>query len=142
MKSGARGHEPWLAAAAICAAGLFLRLAGIGRPSFWFDEASTLLAARLPFGAPWPLVEPPLFTWLMKAWLALPFGGSEAFARLPAALLSAACLPLVYVVAKEWLKPGGALLALALAAVSPFEIIYAQEARMYSGLVFFSLVST
>jgi len=134
-------REPAIAVAALCLLGLVLRLLLLGSHSIWFDEAVTILAATRP-GGEFLLAEPPLFTWLLRGWLALPLPSSEFITRLLPALLGAASLPFAYRVAREWLPSRGALLALALLACSPWEIAFAQEARMYSLVTLLTLFST
>lgn len=144
-RRGLRRH-PWLIPLALGAAGLALRLLRLGASSYYFDEAVTVLVARdWSFAGPdgaFPLTEPPLFALLMKAWLAAAGTVGEAWARLPGALASAAVLPLFYLLARAWLDRSAAVLALALAATAPYQIAYAQEARMYSLLVVLALAAT
>ena len=85
-------------------------------------------------------VHPPLYYLLLSLWL--PLGSGEGHVRLLSALFSVASIPLMYFVAKaiyEDIRAG--LIAAAILAFSPFQIWYAQEARMYAMLTFLVLAS-
>lgn len=123
--------------------GLVLRLFHLGAQSFWHDEAlSALLAAK-----DWSSillttaqdVHPPLYYLLLHAWLLL--GRSEAVIRLLSALAGVAAIPVTFALAqaifesrpvyKDLAQQIGLLSALFM-AIAPFQIVYAQEARMYT----------
>ncbi len=85
---------------------------------------------------------PPLYSLLNHFWMRA-FGTAPAIMRLLPALLSALALPVSYWLARELGWRGRApLLAVALIAVSPFQIAYAQEARQYSLLVLCTLAAS
>jgi uncharacterized membrane protein len=67
---------------------------------------------------------------------------SEFFLRLPSVLFGIASLPLAYMLARELTSTRIALFSVALLALSPFHIWYSQEGRMYSQMLFFSLLSS
>lgn len=144
----------------ILLAGLSLRLFGLGHGSLWHDEAFTGLVSPLPWGRFWAAllgdVHPPLWYLIERGVLAT-LGRSDVALRLPAALCSAAALVWFYwllfsygsirIRCLERIQHYGAGLefepalthpvkcaALALMALSPFQIYYAQEARMYAAL--------
>lgn len=131
-------RSSWLHGAAlpaVIAAGAILRFAALGRHSFWLDEAygadvarqplATLLAGRVGDGH-----TPPLYYVLLHLWMRL--GDGDAWLRALSATLSVAIL----VLAAWWLRRrfGAriALLGTALLAISPHQVYFAQEARMYS----------
>jgi len=123
--------------------GLSLRLIGLGHGALWHDEAFTGLVAPLPWPRFWEAllgdVHPPLWYLVERASLAI-LGRSEVALRFPAALCSAAALYLFWRyfcsdAATAPLPRAARLSALALMALSPFIIYYAQEARMYSALI-------
>lgn len=75
---------------------------------------------------------PPLYYLMARQWAEW-FGSSVAAMRSLPALLSLLALPLMYWLCLEW--TGSSLVAwigIGLVAVSPFHILYAQEAREYS----------
>jgi mannosyltransferase len=127
-----------IALLAITAVGLGLRFFRLGSQSYWLDEAISLSIARANLSTILTNAiqssHPPLYYLVLKAWLALGVGVSEAAARLPSALLSTAAIPAVYMMARTLFpqKRRLGLLAAGLVAVAPFVIVYAQEARMYA----------
>lgn len=75
---------------------------------------------------------PPAYYVAERLWVRL-FGSSVAAMRSLPALFGVLALPLVYLLARELFdSTETALLAVALVAVSPFFVLYAQEAREYS----------
>ncbi|MEG4231966.1 glycosyltransferase family 39 protein [Microcoleus sp. Pol11C3] len=75
---------------------------------------------------------PPLY-FLMARWWMQEFGSSITASRSLPALLSLLSLPLMYALAQELFASNlTALLATALLALSPFDILFAQTARQYS----------
>jgi mannosyltransferase len=125
-----------LAVGILTAAGLALRLADLGRESFWLDEAGRAAIAALPLGAiPHAVgvveLSPPLYHLLLHGWLRLVGGGDFAL-RLLSALLGAAAIPATYALGRELVGRRAALLAALLAAVAPLYVGYAQEAAMYA----------
>ncbi len=113
--------------------GAALRFWRLGQRSFWFDESLAIyrgLSADLAgvLSAP-PQVEPPLYYALLHFWLVQ--GADETTARAFSALMSSVALLLAWLVLKRLLPPPQALAALALFAFSPFQVLYAQEARPY-----------
>jgi hypothetical protein len=127
--------RPWRdrAAVVLILAGTFLRFQGLHRRGIWHDEAVTLWRAGLPdwsqvLHAP-PWVEPPLYYLLLHGWV--PWFPGEG-ARLLSAAFGSAALVLAWLVLRRELARNEALAALALFALSPFEILYAQQARPYT----------
>jgi uncharacterized membrane protein len=75
---------------------------------------------------------PPLY-FLLARWWMQQFGSSLTASRSLPALLSLLSLPLMYALAQELFASNlAALLATALLALSPFDILFAQTARQYS----------
>jgi uncharacterized membrane protein len=70
------------------------------------------------------------------------FGQSEFFLRLPSALFGFASLPVFYILTQELTSKRVALVSTFVLAVSPFHVWYSQDGRMYSQLLFFSLLSS
>ncbi|NET03372.1 MAG: hypothetical protein F6K16_01265 [Symploca sp. SIO2B6] len=75
---------------------------------------------------------PPLYYILLRFWVQL-FGNSVAVTRSLSALISLLVFPCVYWLCLELFEsPLVGAIAIALIAVSPFHVLYAQEAREYS----------
>jgi uncharacterized membrane protein len=83
---------------------------------------------------------PPLYALLMNRWLTI-FGGSDFALRAFSATLSALSIAATYLLGVALLGRRIGIFAALLQAVSPFDIAYAQEARMYSLLVFLATIS-
>lgn len=130
MFSGDR--EPLLTWAVLLL-GCALRLTGLTVHSLWYDEGATIHVAVAE-----SVVEalrgdrhPPLSFLLFREWAHLG-GWGDAWLRLLPALMGCASLWLFRALAKRMLEPATALAALALFALSPFQLWHAQEVRMYS----------
>jgi uncharacterized membrane protein len=125
--------------------GSALRLYGLDRQSAWADEITTLLITdpALTFAQFWHLalsdVHPPLYYLLLRSWSAV-LGQSDVAARLPSAIFG--ILTVATAACVKPLPAPGRLAFMALLAVSPGAIEYAQEARSYSLLLLFSTVVT
>jgi mannosyltransferase len=124
-----------IALLAITGVGLGLRLFHLGSRSYWLDEAISLGIARNDVATILTNMvqssHPPLYYLSLKGWLALGLGGNETTVRLLSALLSTAAIPAVYALARVLFDTRTALVSAGLMAISPFQVLYAQEARMY-----------
>lgn len=122
--------------------GAALRLARLGAQDLWYDEAATAWIARLPLPdllqAVAGDVHPPLW-YLVEAAAVRFLGNTEWALRLPAALCSIAALALIPSLSLSLLGRGAGvrvgLVATWIMALSPFQIWYAQEGRMYALLL-------
>lgn len=117
---------------------LALRLFHLGAWSFWEDEALTILVARQPLVRLLSIlatadVHPPLYFLLVKIFMSL--GQSELIIRLPSALCSAAAVGVLYLMGRDMFDKRVGLVGALLMAVSPLQLLYAQEARMYAQLL-------
>lgn len=116
--------------------GVLLRVATLGSKSLWFDEAYTVRHAAEPISQIWPAnatvadPHPPLYYAGLHYWLQVA-GQSEAAARFPSAVMSVLNLGLIYLLGRRLFGNRVALIAVKLLALSPLELWYAQEARMY-----------
>lgn len=123
--------------------GVALRLFNLGARPLWYDEAGTSWMASLPFdrmvAATAADTHPPLY--LALEWLTVgQFGASPAALRWPSALASIGSLWLAWRLAQRLkLPPAAALAGSAMTALAPFQIHFAQEARMYSLVQFLFL---
>lgn len=125
--------------------GLALRVHGIARESIWLDEAVSIRSSQ---GSVSEVCQanardttPPLYFLGLLVWRTV-FGDSDALVRSYCTAWSMMGLALIY--AFGCLLGGHRLgsTALLLAAVSPFDIYYAQEARMYAQMAALGLLSS
>lgn len=137
-----RGHELAILLL-ILAMGAPLRFAGLARQSLRVEEAWSLAVSRT---SPAAIVErcasdvhPPGHLLLLHAWAAP--SPDEAGARSLSAAAGLGAVALVWAVGRLFLPPAAALGAAALAAVSPYLLWYAQEARVYSLLLLATLAA-
>jgi uncharacterized membrane protein len=130
---------PW----ALTLAALALRLFRLDREPLWFDEAYTALSVVKPVGEIFALLHgegnAPLYYLVMHAWTAV-FGDGPFALRLVSALFATAAVPILYWVGAQMFSRRAGLIAAGLAALSPLQIHYAQEARMYGMMPLFALV--
>lgn len=116
-----------LAAAAL----RFYRLAG---QSLWADEGSSVALAGRTFAQIARHtafdIHPPLYYWLLKIWVTM-FGSSEIGLRSLSAGLGVGLMWLIWALGARLFNRRVGLIAAFLAAVSPLQVYYAQEARMY-----------
>src|SRR3989339_214456 len=112
-----------------------LRICGLADESLWLDEA--ISAARISHSYSDLLSDAdshrqgPLYTLNEKAWCD-EFGNDEFNLRFTAALFGICAVLLVYLLGKELYDRNAGLIAALFAAINPFAIHYAQEARPYS----------
>lgn len=120
----------------ISGVGVGLRFYALGAKTVWLDEAFSLWLAHQPLVDMWAWLikidqHPPLYYSLLHYWILL-FGDNQGAARALSALCSGLALPLFYGASRYLLPPRTALLAILLLALSPFQLRYAQEVRMYA----------
>lgn len=125
----------WGAVAVLTIIAFFMRRTNLGVQSLWFDEADLIARASdsLPniFGNFLKAGENgPLYTLLMHFWLQI-FGSGEVAVRTISMLSGTAAVPLIYLAGR---KLGGGwvgLIAAFLLTISPYNIWYSQDAKMY-----------
>lgn len=121
------------ASIAIVVVGIGLRLARLDVHSIWIDEAGTILVAQADdiVAALRADRHPPLSFLAFRAWMNL-FGEADAVLRLLPAIVSSISLVILARLARSWLEPRAAVIAVALAAIAPIELWIAHEVRMYA----------
>jgi len=133
MSSG-KSWLPTLLLLLILLLALGLRLYGLDAQSLWNDEGTSVALAQRDLGTiardAGHDIHPPLYYWLLSGWLRLA-GTSEAAARSFSALLGVVLVLLTYALGRELMARWAGLAAAFLAAISPFQVYYSQEARMY-----------
>jgi uncharacterized membrane protein len=148
-----------------------LRFTGLTFDSFWLDEgyqtvvesygAGQNAEALLNFSGKLTLIElpkpkpisvllsnfrsvdplcPPLYAIVMNRWLTI-FGGSDFSMRALSAAISTMSVVATGLLASLLLGPLSGCFSALLQAVSPFDIAYGQEARMYSLIVLMATLS-
>ncbi|PKO01989.1 MAG: hypothetical protein CVU43_10115 [Chloroflexi bacterium HGW-Chloroflexi-5] len=132
---------------------ILLRCGAMLNRSFWYDEAfsiliseqgpQAILAGTLTMDEPSVTadIHPPTYYFLLDGWMRL-FGRSILAARLLSLLLGIGILVNIFLLTKELLGASSALLASFLVAVSPFQVQFATEIRMYALLTFFLTLAT
>lgn len=134
-------YSPQILIAALVA-GAGLRWFQIGRSSFWYDETFSTLTARLSLSQIISNValdvHPPGYYVLLYYWLQL--GQTEAFIRALSVVFSLAAILAIYGFT-AWLfdRATAALSALGM-ALFPFQVYFGQEARMYSLVIFLTVL--
>ncbi|GAB4572029.1 MAG: hypothetical protein Kow0077_10330 [Anaerolineae bacterium] len=129
-----------------------LRLVNLGGRTLWYDEAFAVLFAEkgpaaMLYGTLTPVaggaadIHPLLYYTLLNGWIQL-VGQSVVAVRLFSVLVGMLSLAVVYRLACEWFGRSTAWVALTIAALTPFAIQYAQEARMYALMSLWLLLAT
>lgn len=136
-RAAVREHWYDLSLLGLVLAGVVLRFWDLGQPYLSYDESFTALAAQLPLGrliaATAGDVHPPASYLLMWLFTHLAGGVTPLTLRIPGAICGALALVQVPRIARLLgLGQAATLAALALFALSPFQIHYAQDARMYA----------
>lgn len=137
------GFDPWLAA--LLAVALGLRFYDL-EDGLWYDEVLTLVDyARLPFGDLLTSFESQNqhFLFSLLARLSVVVFGEHAWSlRLPAAAFGVAGIWALYAFARQVGERREALLAAALLTFSYHHVWFSQNARGYTGVLFFTLLSS
>jgi len=129
----------------LTAIGSLLRLFNLGFNSLWLDEAVTYYYATLPFDELWQMLRngsefnPPLF-YVLESFMVY-LGKDEFVLRLIPALAGIVTIPVVFWMGKEFSDRNCGILCAALVTFSSFLIFYSQEARAYSLLLLFVVLS-
>ena len=113
--------------------------------SFWLDEGISVEIARLPwqqflFVLRHREANMALYYLLLHFWLMM--GSSEGFIRGLSVLFSVATVPLLYALGTRLFGRATGLLAAWLLAINAYHVRYAQEARGYALVVFFSVLAS
>lgn len=119
------------AALALAAALRFFNLTG---QSLWNDEGTSVALAGRSLGqitlSAAADIHPPLYYYLLHYWLRL-FGPGDAAARSLSALLGVGLVGLTYLLGQRLFGRLAGVAGAFVAAAYPYQVYYAQEARMY-----------
>jgi mannosyltransferase len=137
---------PWSIVIALTFLAGLLRLVGIGEEAFWKNELFSVYWIKNPFEFLLTRgliteTNPPFYFVALKIWTAL-FGTGETAVRSLSAVASTASMPLAYLLGVELAGSTAAgLIAATLLALSPVQLFFAHEARVYAFLPLFVLVT-
>lgn len=128
----------------ILAVATLMRAWGIWSIPLWYDENFTLLVARLPLDRMMLAIQgdvhPPL--WYLTVWPIIQLGAPGWAMRIPAVIFSMLGLCIFWrILGKLQVARVPALIAFGIMATSPWQLYYAQEARMYAELQFLVLLA-
>jgi mannosyltransferase len=128
------GGRSWVLVVGVLIIAAGLRFYRLDAQSFWNDEGNSARIAErslasITAGAAGD-IHPPLYYYLLHVWRGV-FGASEFALRSLSAVLGVLLVWLTYLIARRAFSHGVGVLAAFLAAINPFQIVYAQEARMY-----------
>jgi uncharacterized membrane protein len=140
---GKPGAAHWITLAAIIVAAILLRVVAIDAQGLWSDEAFTIVLADWSISDMFLLPTDPtpfLYYAIHKAFL--PADASIAAIRSISVVAGVLSVGLMYVLGRLAYGKGGGLLAAALLAVWSIHVDYSQEARAYSLLFFFTLLTS
>ena len=122
-----------------------LRVANLTTQSLWADEGNSVrLSERsldLVIAAARADIHPPGYYLLLWGWVRL-FGRGEATVRSLSVVVGLALVGLIYLMGRRWFGPPVGWLAAFCAAVSPFQVVYSQEVRMYILVAFLGAGAT
>ncbi len=136
--TGQRAGRQRLISAGLLALILFLafglRFYRLDAQSLWNDEGTSVALAQRDLVSiardSARDIHPPLYYWLLSGWVRLS-GTGEAAVRSLSATLGVVLIALTYALGRRLAGRWIGLTAALLAAVNPFQVYYAQEARMY-----------
>jgi uncharacterized membrane protein len=111
-----------------------LRFYNLSGQSLWSDEGNSIALARRGFVEIAQRtafdIHPPLYYWLLKIWIT-GFGDSEIGLRSFSVVLGIGLVYVIGLLGTRLFNPRVGLIAAFIAALSPFQVYYSQEARMY-----------
>ena len=121
-----------------------VRLIGLSLDSLWFDEVFSVRIARLGLREIISLaandVHPPLYYLLLHFWTRL-FGETESAVRMLSVVFSVLTVFVIYHLALKLFDRRTAIFTALLTTLSPLQVFYAQETRMYAQLACLSTIS-
>lgn len=124
----------------IFAIGISLRLYNLDKFSLWFDEAHGIARAQ---NLEMPVIDkdaaPPLYIFFLRYWARIT--DTEFGLRLPSAIIGSISILMAYSLGKLLFTEKVGIFTAFLLSISPLHIYYSQEARMYSFMTLFTLLS-
>lgn len=127
----------WALAGGVALMALALGLSHLGAPSLWHDELVHVYVAKHIAAAGWPALPSGnlypssiAYNYLLALFVGI-FGDAEFVVRLPSVLLGACNAVLVYVLCRDWLGRSTAIAAALLFVISPWQVAWMRQARLY-----------
>src|SRR5512140_2372016 len=115
-------------------AGFALRLYHLGAASLWYDETVSLYLARQDLVSLTTHtagdIHPPFYYYLLHVWGSLA-GWSDFSSAFLSLVFGILLVALTYRIGREWFDRQTGFLAAFLVALSPYNLWYSQEVRMY-----------
>ena len=135
----------WLVIIFITLFGGWLRVLLLANKGMWLDESFSVWVANHSVADMLQWIvridqHPPLYYLLLHYWIALN-GDTPYYARLLSVLFGAGTIPIIYLIGKRISGAVVGLVAAVFLALSPFNIYFAQETRMYTFLMFNAAVA-
>jgi hypothetical protein len=113
-----------------------IRLYKISFHEFWYDEVMAILISRHPLKN-WT---PPFYYIFFHYWNKF-FPSNFFWARIPSLIFNFLTIIIFYMLAKKFWNKRIAIIGSLIAILSPFQIWYSQEARLYTMSGFFTVIS-
>jgi mannosyltransferase len=122
-----------------------LRFFRLGTKSFWLDEATSAVLARVDKQVFVDAIihrqaNMLLYYVFLRGWIGL--GGSESVVRGLSVVAGVAAIPAIYLLGTRLFGPKAGRVAALLLSVHAFHIKYSQEARAYSLFMFLTIMSS
>jgi uncharacterized membrane protein len=141
---GIEEAAPWIVIAITLLGGV-LRILLITKNGMWLDETFSVWLANhnLEEMLSWIAKidqHPPLYYLLLHPWIGK-YGDTPYYVRLLSVLFGTITIPVIYQIGKRMSGASMGLVAALILALSPFNIRFAQEARMYTLLTFNAAVA-
>jgi len=131
-------RSTYLIVLAVTLLGLTVRLSGLGRLDFWYDEI-VLRNYSLTGSSLYTPTEPPLMAWLLYAVVSWTKSADAFLFHLVPAILGTLAIPVAFVLAERVSRSRTiGIIAALLTALSPMAIYYSREARPYALLMLVS----
>ncbi|MBI4995130.1 glycosyltransferase family 39 protein [Candidatus Peregrinibacteria bacterium] len=115
------------------------------RGTFWFDEIFSVHFSSLPWkeALRYWLIEtnPPFYTFFLRFWLKIAPVSNELLVHLPSLIAGLASIALLYYFAQKFFSKRAAIASALFFALSDITIFLNTEARGYSFLIFFAILS-
>jgi uncharacterized membrane protein len=140
-----QSRRPLLVLSVLLLVGAALRLHDLAAESLWLDEAFAITIARVSLDYIVEMtaqdVHPPLYYVLLYLWMDL-WGSTEWHARLLSVAFSLGTIGAAYATGARLVGRRAGLFAAGLLTIAPFQVEFAQEARMYALLALLATLAT
>ena len=137
-------QKDWLVIGLILIINLIIKILHISEAPYWLDESHFVFEAQKSFkgiideALNYP--NSPLYVVLLGFWVKL-FGITEISTRSLSLLFNLLSIPLIYYFAKKYINKQSAVIAILFFSVSNLHLYYTHEARSYTIITFFTILS-